>query len=88
MTIDAARPAAPVRLSDLRRGDDARVTALRDDLGPEVCRRLGDLGFRPGTAVQCLRRAPLGSPVVYCIGEVELCLRGDLAACVLVERRG
>jgi len=79
-------PALPLRLADLRRGDTARVIGVRDDLGPVVCRRLADLGFVADTPVECLRRAPLGSPVVYYIGQTELCLRGDLAGCVLVER--
>lgn len=78
--------APPVPLSTLRRGERGTVVGLAVDLEPATCRRLADLGFTAETAVECLRRAPLGSPVVYCVGESELCLRGDLASCVLVER--
>lgn len=75
-----------VTLRDLVAGDHARVLGIADHLEPAACRRLADLGFSTDTPVQCLRKAPWGSPVVYCIGETELCLRGDLASCVLVER--
>jgi Fe2+ transport system protein FeoA len=75
-----------VPLSTLRRGESARVLGLTGDLPPALCLRLADLGFVGQTPVLCLRRAPLGSPVVYCVGETELCLRADLARCVLVER--
>lgn len=74
-----------VRMSALRRGDVARVSGLDPDLDAAVRRRLLDLGFVCDAAVQCLRRAPLGSPTVYRIGETDLCLRGDLARCVLVD---
>lgn len=78
--------AAPFPLSSLRVGEAAWVVSVVDDLGPTVCRRLADLGFLAETPVQCLRKAPFGSPVVYCVGETELCMRGDLADCVMVER--
>lgn len=77
---------AHLPLSALRTGETGRVVGLADHLGPAVCRRLADLGFLAQTPVECLRRAPMGTPVVYCVGESELCLRGDLAECVLVER--
>ena len=74
------------RLSSLRRGDAGRVVGVDAALPAAVSRRLADLGFVADAPVICLRRAPLGSPVVYCIGESEVCLRGDLAGCVLVSR--
>ncbi|HMO10472.1 MAG TPA: FeoA family protein [Actinotalea sp.] len=75
-----------IPLSALPTGARARVVGLDECLGRAVCRRLADLGFVADTPVECLRRAPMGSPVVYCVGETELCLRGDLAGCVLVEQ--
>jgi Fe2+ transport system protein FeoA len=75
----------PAPMSAMRRGETARVVGLAPDLGLALCERLAALGFVPDAAVCCLRRAPLGSPTVYCVGETELCLRGDLASCVLVE---
>lgn len=86
-SLDDGAPAVPgaVLMSTMRRGGTARVVGLAPDLGLAVCERLAALGFVTDAAVCCLRRAPLGSPTVYCIGETELCLRGDLASCVLVE---
>jgi hypothetical protein len=40
-------------------GRDARP-AVRSAAGSEISRRLGDLGFVPGTAISVVQRAPLG----------------------------
>jgi ferrous iron transport protein A len=72
-------------MTALRRGDDGRVAHLDPTLPGAVSRRLADLGFVPDAAVRCLRRAPLGSPTVYRIGETELCLRRGLSDRVLIE---
>ncbi len=43
-------------------------------------RRLEDLGFVPGTVVQCLRHAPSGNPVAYSVRGATIALRqGDAA---------
>lgn len=73
------------RLSRMRAGQQATVAGICDDCDPAVRCRLRDLGFTAGTAVTCVRRAPLGSPVVYRIGETDLCLRQPLAELVLVR---
>jgi ferrous iron transport protein A len=80
---DQARPG--VRLSALRTGDQAQVARLADSLPPAVRRRLHDLGVVAGTSVTCVRRAPFGSPVVYRLGETDLCLRRALADAVVVD---
>ncbi len=72
-------------LSRMRAGQQATVAGLREDCDAAVRCRLRDLGFTPGTPVTCVRRAPLGSPVVYRIGETDLCLRRPLAELVLVR---
>jgi len=72
------------RLSSLHRGAVGRVAGLDPVLGPAVRRRLADLGFVFDAQVRCLRRAPLGSPTVFRIGETDLCLRRSLSDRVLV----
>lgn len=73
-------------LTVLRPAGRGRVTGL-DPAAPEpVARRLHDLGFRVGTTVDCVRRAPLGSPTLYRVGESDICLRRREAAFVRVER--
>lgn len=74
-----------VPMSALRRGDRGRVVLLDPTLPGPVGRRLADLGFVPDADVRCLRRAPLGSPTIYRIGESELCLRRSLSDRILVE---
>jgi ferrous iron transport protein A len=74
-----------VPMTTLRRGGQGRVARLDPALPAAVSRRLIDLGFTVGADVRCLRRAPLGSPVIYRVGETELCLRRGLSDCVLIE---
>jgi ferrous iron transport protein A len=71
-------------LATLATGARGLVVGLR---APDsaLARRLGDLGFTPGTEVQVLRRAPLGDPVVYRIRDYEICLRDQQAQVVEVE---
>ena len=81
---DSGAPDRPRVLSGLRTGDRAMVSGIESGLDAAVRRRLHDLGVSPGTPVTCLRRAPFGGPIVYRIGETELCLRRTLADAVLV----
>lgn len=74
-----------VPMSVLRRGDRGRVVLLDPTLPGPVARRLADLGFLPDADVRCVRRAPLGSPTIYRIGESELCLRRSLSDRILIE---
>jgi ferrous iron transport protein A len=79
------RTGTVVPLPGLRRGGQARIVAIDANAPAAVSRRLYDLGFRPGTAVDCLHRAPLGNPTVYRIGESDICLRRAEAAHIQVE---
>ncbi len=60
-------------LSDLRAGERAVVRDL--DASGETRRRLQDIGLIQGTAVECLRRSPLGDPVAYRIRGAVMALR-------------
>ena len=70
-------------LSDLPVGRQATVTGVTADGSHGG--RLADLGFLPGTAVTCLRRAPLGDPRVYELRGVQFCLRRSEAARIEVR---
>lgn len=74
-----------VPMSELSRGGTARVVGLDPDLPASVSRRLTDLGFTADTEIECVRRAPLGSPTIYRVGESRLCLRRALSEGILVE---
>ncbi|HHT14167.1 MAG TPA: ferrous iron transport protein A [Propionibacterium sp.] len=49
-----------------------------------VARRLFDLGFTPGESVVRLRHAPLGDPLMFRVGGVEIVLRKAQARRILV----
>jgi len=72
-------------LSSLRRGDDARIVGIDAGCPAAVMQRLGELGFCANTSVECLRRAPFGSPTVYRVGDADLCLRKALTDYIQVE---
>jgi ferrous iron transport protein A len=73
-------------LDELRPGQRAEVLGIDDATPPALATRLRDLGIYPGGQVHALRRAPLGSPVVYRFDEVSLCLRHSEANRVLIGR--
>jgi ferrous iron transport protein A len=83
--VDALAAAPCVPMSELRRGALARVVGLDPTLPRSVSRRLADLGFTADTEIECVCRAPLGSPTIYRVGESRLCLRRGLCEGILVE---
>lgn len=72
-------------LAELPPGARAVVVAVVDAIPGRTtatARRLGDLGFTPGSVVEVVRRAPLRDPVVYRVKDYEVCLRRTEAASV------
>lgn len=67
-------------LSALAAGDRARVASVRGD----AARRLMDMGLIRGTAVEVVRRAPLGDPIELKLRGFMLTLRRSEADHVLV----
>jgi ferrous iron transport protein A len=78
---DRGEPAGPGPASGPRSLDELRPGQLADVIGIDpttdaaLAARLRDLGVHPSVQVRAVRRAPLGSPVVYRFDEVDLCLR-------------
>jgi ferrous iron transport protein A len=70
-------------LSELKPGDRARVTAVGGE--GEAARRLMDLGLIRGTAVEVVRKAPLGDPIEVRIRGFMLSLRRTEADHITVE---
>ncbi len=69
-------------LDVLPTGEAAPILGFdRDDV---VTRRLFDLGFTPGESVERLRRAPLGDPLRFRVGGIEIVLRRAEARRILV----
>ncbi|HWR55482.1 MAG TPA: FeoA family protein [Negativicutes bacterium] len=70
------------KLSDISLGAACRISAI----GAEglMRRRLMDLGFVPGTKVECLRRSPAGDPTAYLVRGTVIALRKEDASCVYI----
>jgi ferrous iron transport protein A len=71
------------KLSDLSPGDRGRVTKMGGD--PEAVRRLMEMGLMRGTAVEVVRRAPLGDPLEVKVRGFMLTLRRSEAEHIEVE---
>jgi ferrous iron transport protein A len=72
----------PRTLADLAPGARATVVELVATDRPAIAKRLADLGFTIGTAVEVVRRAPLRDPVIYRLKDYEICLRRAQASLI------
>lgn len=70
-------------LDRLAPGQRGHIAALFG--GDAMARRLGDLGFVPGTGIACLYRSPAGDPTAYGIRGTVIALRKRDAARVWVR---
>ena len=62
-----------------------RARLCSPSAGTSIPRRLGDLGFVPGTTLSVVRRAPFGDPVEVDIRGYRLCLRLEQIDTLFVE---
>jgi ferrous iron transport protein A len=56
-------------------GRRATIVGTMPGAALAVANRLRQLGFRPTSYVDVIRRAPLGDPTIYRVQDTELCLR-------------
>ncbi|MEI8186708.1 MAG: FeoA family protein [Chlorobiaceae bacterium] len=75
-----------MRLSELKVGDKAEVTALKAESA--VRRRIMDLGLIKGTRFKVLRVAPLGDPMEIVFKGIYLAMRKNEADGVMVRKVG
>ena len=61
------------KMSELKKGQAGIVTELNNT--GNIRRRLLDLGFTPGSTVQCLGKSPLGDPAAYYIKGTVIAIR-------------
>lgn len=73
-------------LDRLRAGEAGAVCALH--VGGGLRRRLMDFGLIEGTRVECLRKSPWGSPVLYRVRGTMLALRACDGGLIGVRRCG
>jgi len=84
----ADRPShSPTVLAELVPGQRATIVGLAPAASSVVAGRLRQLGFRPASEVEVIRRAPLGDPTVYRVQDTELCLRRREARLIEVHPR-
>ena len=79
---EAERRAATCNLSELAVGRRGQVVAVTGD--SELRRRLLEMGFCTGVAVDVIRRAPLGDPIEFRLRGYCLSLREEQARHVSV----
>ena len=60
-------------LDCLREGERGTVCAL--EMSGALRRRLMDFGLIEGTPIRCVRKSPVGSPILYSVRETMLALR-------------
>ncbi len=82
---DRQLPGQATPLTEFEPGERVMIRSL-DGPEPQVARRLADLGFIPGSAVEVVRRAPLGDPTEYEVRGTRLCLRRSESAYIRVSR--
>ena len=72
-------------LYDLKPGECGRILSVRGT--DSVSRRLRDIGFTKGTAIEAIQKSPLGDPVAYLVRGSVFALRHETAKNVRIERR-
>ncbi|OBG65713.1 MULTISPECIES: FeoA family protein [unclassified Mycobacterium] len=72
-------------LAHLTPGQRARIVGVAPAASPVVAGRLRQLGFRPSSDVEVIRRAPMGDPTIYRVQDTELCLRRREARLIQVD---
>ncbi len=73
-----------MRLSELKVGDRAEVTAVKAESA--IRRRIMDMGLIRGTSFKVLRVAPLGDPVEIFFKGLYLAMRKNEADGILVRK--
>lgn len=61
------------------------ISHIHETCDSVLAQRLYDLGFREETQVECIRRAPLGSPIMFRVCDTDICLRASQAKLIHAE---
>lgn len=74
------------RHSEFSAGPDTlfRVQALEGD--PYLTERLREVGVHPGVELSIVRKLPFGGAQVIRLGEVDVALRDEEAACIRIAK--
>jgi ferrous iron transport protein A len=77
------KPEMSLALSDLEPGVTVEIEKM--ELPESEQQFLLPFGFFIGAEVRCLRRAPLGDPIVYSLEGSEIALRAETACQIFVS---
>ncbi|RDV25475.1 ferrous iron transport protein A [Alteromonas aestuariivivens] len=72
-------------LWELSSKQQARVTSIHQNLCDNVMLRLSEMGIDVGSAIQCVRKGPLGGPIVMQLGGSVFAIEQDLASKIQIE---
>ena len=76
----------PLRLDQLPLHRPSRIAAIEwAGLDPQAARRLRELGFDDGVAIEALHRGAFKGPIACKVGRMIIALRRTQAAAVMVE---
>lgn len=80
-------PISPVPLHELPFGTTARIAGIDwSRLREKEARRLRELGFDEGVAIEALHRGPIGSDPIACrVGRMTVAIRRASAAAITVQ---
>ena len=76
-----------VRLSSLKKGEEAEIIGISKEFRGDGRRRLLDLGFVKGTPIKIDLVSPLSNPKAYLVKGTTIALREDQAAKILIKKR-
>lgn len=72
-------------LWELGKSKSATVTQIDASLDQQIVARLGEMGLSNGRNVHCVRRGPLGGPMVMQLGGSIFAIENDLASRIQIS---
>lgn len=72
-------------LWDLLKHQVATVTHIDEKLGKQIVARLVEMGMANGRQVTCLRKGPMGGPIVMQLGGSVFAIEQNLASRIQVQ---
>ncbi len=74
------------RLSNLTKGEKAKIIGISQECKGSNRRRLLDLGFVMGTEISIDMASPLNNPKAYLVRNTSIAIRNEQAAFILIEK--
>ena len=71
-------------LWELQKNQTATVTQVADSVNSAVLYRLNEMGLDTNSVVKCIRRGPIGGPIVIQLGDSVFAIEHTLASHISV----